>query len=213
VVLDASLEGSTTADLFLVYTARLRRAEPRLLSLSPGADDDGDGIPNDGDQSGSAFDHPCAPGESVGCDDNCPLTVNPDQADEDENGFGDECSFSDGAGGVFLDSDGDGVIDLLDNCIGIANPQQENTTGIPGDTIGDACAEQQAVSHLEGNPRFEITSQLTLTTTQQQLTYIVVDMNSRRITCNWAFGVCSTAPPVRVCVAGSLGVASLGCAP
>lgn len=212
VVLDATAEAPMTAELSIAYTARLRRAEPRLLSLAPGADDDGDGIPSDGDNSGSAFDRPCAPGQSVGCDDNCPLTPNPDQADEGANGFGDACSFPDGLGGVFLDSDGDGVIDLLDNCIGVPNPNQENTTGIPGDTIGDACVEQQAVSHLEGNPRFELTSQLALAPTPQQLTYIVVDMNSRRITCNWEFGVCSTAPPVRVCLASSLGVATLGCA-
>jgi hypothetical protein len=36
-----------------------------------------------------------------------------------------------------LDSDGDGVIDALDNCISVANPEQQDSDG---DRIGDACA-------------------------------------------------------------------------
>ena len=37
---------------------------------------------------------------------------------------------------VFRDSDDDGVIDSLDNCLGLSNPNQED---IDGDGIGDAC--------------------------------------------------------------------------
>jgi subtilisin family serine protease len=36
----------------------------------------------------------------------------------------------------YLDSDGDGVIDALDNCVSIANPTQAN---FDGDSLGDAC--------------------------------------------------------------------------
>jgi hypothetical protein len=36
----------------------------------------------------------------------------------------------------YLDSDGDGVIDALDNCMSVANPTQAN---FDGDSLGDAC--------------------------------------------------------------------------
>ena len=54
-------------------------------------DEDGDGIPNDGDGSGVAGDHPCTGGNTVGCDDNCPLMINADQRDSDGDGIGDAC--------------------------------------------------------------------------------------------------------------------------
>ncbi len=54
-------------------------------------DDDNDGIPDDGDFSGSDTDNPCEDGETVGCDDNCRLTPNGDQADSDQDGEGDIC--------------------------------------------------------------------------------------------------------------------------
>lgn len=54
-------------------------------------DDDNDGIPDDGDNSGTEGDNNCTAGNTAGCDDNCPLTANPDQADKDEDGVGDAC--------------------------------------------------------------------------------------------------------------------------
>jgi hypothetical protein len=54
-------------------------------------DDDNDGILDDGDASGVAFDHPCTGGITAACDDNCPVVANPAQADANANGIGDAC--------------------------------------------------------------------------------------------------------------------------
>ena len=54
-------------------------------------DDDDDTILDDGDGSGTAGDAPCTGGNTVNCDDNCPLVDNPDQADGDADGVGDVC--------------------------------------------------------------------------------------------------------------------------
>ncbi|MCC7201470.1 MAG: thrombospondin type 3 repeat-containing protein [Nitrospirae bacterium] len=100
-------------------------------------DDDNDGISDDGDNSGVEGDHLCAAGATANCDDNCPYTFNPDQADKDGDGIGDACE---------TDRDGDGVPDGQDNCPDIANgPAQANITGVGNQTDtdsdgqGDAC--------------------------------------------------------------------------
>ena len=54
-------------------------------------DDDGDGIMDDGDGSGLSGDHPCANGNTLRCDDNCPTLANPQQIDTNNNGVGLEC--------------------------------------------------------------------------------------------------------------------------
>ncbi len=89
--------------------------------------------------------------------DNCPTVSNADQADADSDDKGDACDpDADGDGvwdgidlglidvsdfGVIVDlgvadSDGDGVSDLVDNCINNANADQADTDG---DGIGNAC--------------------------------------------------------------------------
>jgi len=55
------------------------------------ADSDGDGIPDDGDLSGSAGDALCANGQTVACDDNCRATANASQTDSDADGYGNAC--------------------------------------------------------------------------------------------------------------------------
>ena len=80
----------------------------------PAEDEDGDGVLLDGDGSGVAGDALCADGQTNNCDDNCPVTENPLQADEDEDKVGDAC----------------------DNCPQTYNPDQQDEDA---DGIGDVC--------------------------------------------------------------------------
>jgi len=80
----------------------------------PAEDEDGDGVLLDGDGSGVPGDALCADGQTTNCDDNCPVTENPLQADEDEDKVGDAC----------------------DNCPQLYNPGQQDEDA---DGIGDAC--------------------------------------------------------------------------
>jgi hypothetical protein len=59
--------------------------------------------------------------------DNCPITPNFDQLDQDQDGLGNVCD---------PDLDGDGVVNGEDNCPAIANSGQEN---MDGDAFGDVC--------------------------------------------------------------------------
>lgn len=60
-------------------------------------------------------------------DDNCVITDNTDQADNDDDGEGDECD---------ADDDNDGVLDVDDNCQFMANADQADNDG---DGLGDIC--------------------------------------------------------------------------
>ena len=68
--------------------------------------------------------------------DNCFSVANPDQADTDEDDFGDVCDYCPGNGQYDLDEDG--LCDGEDNCYSVPNAGQEDWDG---DGHGDVCAE------------------------------------------------------------------------
>jgi hypothetical protein len=89
--------------------------------------DAGETVDTDGDGQGNNAD---TDDDQDGFDDgadNCPGTVNIDQADLDVDGAGDVCD---------LDDDNDGAVDTVDNCPTLPNPTQGDCDG---NGIGDAC--------------------------------------------------------------------------
>ncbi len=199
------------ASLMLALNSmELRRAEP--LDLSRTVDFDVDGVPNDGNGSGSAYDAPCGLGGdfSIDCDDNCPLVSNPDQTDDNGDGIGNACTIVDALQGILRDSDGDGVPDALDNCIWIANPNQANTMGLAAegisDGIGDACEEQVAKVEIA-----DINGPIELVQLIGGISFVTVDF-SEALTCNWESLNC-VLDPDQVGICGHIDVfaALTGC--
>ena len=98
-----------------------------VCDMPPGCEFDAD---NDADDDGV-----CAhPDPDQG--DNCPEVKNKDQADGDEDGYGDACDNCPELEG--LDEDGDEYCGAADNCPTVENKSQQDSDG---DGIGDACDE------------------------------------------------------------------------
>ncbi len=99
------------------------------ISLDGRLDTDHDGIPNECDAAcidlGMLPDDDDDGDDHIDTADNCPLVVNADQADSNNDGIGNAC-----------DADSDGVLTGVDNCPLIPNPDQLDTDG---DGRGDLC--------------------------------------------------------------------------
>jgi hypothetical protein len=139
------------------------------------------------------------------------------QCDEDLDGVGDACEFFDTFFQVDLrDTDGDGVADVLDNCIFVSNPAQADTGGVTDegatDLIGDACPEQVATVNVAGDISLELAAQLVLTQGQDQVSYLTVEFDHADLDCDWEFGACTVpASAIEICVNTTLAAASVGC--
>lgn len=176
-VLDAS--GPQTIEVVLEFDKMtLYRAAPApILMGGVMGDIDGDGILDNVDMMGMAYENLCRGGQTVDCDDNCGLIPNANQTDADTAAgldtlcdtlddnialYGDDdlCGTADDEVGDFIgdacalafnvrDSDGDMVEDFIDNCVAWPNMGQELGVGIG--LIGMAC-EQQAVADMAAFP-------------------------------------------------------------
>ena len=110
-------------------------------------DDDGDGIFDDGDGSGSTLDNPCITGQFAACDDNCQRDYNPGQEDVEGDGLGDVCDPDSDDDSRLDDGDGSGTpgdnpcvggafTNCDDNCPLVSNPNQNDSDN---DAVGNAC--------------------------------------------------------------------------
>jgi subtilisin family serine protease len=96
-----------------------------LTELVGGTDTDGDGVPEDGDGSGTPGDDPCEDGEIYLCDDSCPAAWDPGQTDTDGDGIGDVCEPACSNG---LDDDGDGLVDFAGSDPGCDDAEDSEET-------------------------------------------------------------------------------------
>ena len=113
------------------------------------SDSDGDGILDDGDNSGTPGDNPCTGGQTTQCDDNCPNNSNPGQEDADSDEVGDACDEC-----TDTDSDGFGNPEFIINTC-----PDDNCPTTPNGTLG-TCVKTQAgmtVSYRIGDPKDYIT--------------------------------------------------------
>jgi hypothetical protein len=136
--------------------------------------------------------------------DNCPMVVNEDQLDENEDRIGDVCDleFQDV---FFLDTDVDGVPDVSDNCSRVPNPPASpdpDNPFVPGvdlrggaDLIGDACEDFLRPSFPDRPQDLELTYSATVLISDRARSTLLVDFNSRdSLVCNATLTDCKVAP-------------------
>jgi Thrombospondin type 3 repeat len=148
--------------------------------LSPGADPDGDGVPNSSD--------------------NCPIVFNPAQDNFnpiEPSLAGDACSYDDTAGDPTIsDQDLDGVRDTLDNCLFYPSPAAEED-GVPVDAnrdgIGDACERIAPVVIPAGTLQIECA--VTFTPAASRNSHFRLDFGAPGVlTCDAGFTGCVLDP-------------------
>lgn len=125
---DADCDGIEDDEDNCPYADNPQQEDSNSDGLGDVCDVDEDGIPEDGDGSGTEGDNPCTANTLSGCDDNCPETANADQYDQDNDGQGNECDD---------DIDGDGVANDDDICPEDPNDACSETDDYDGDGIAD----------------------------------------------------------------------------
>ncbi|NLE59869.1 MAG: hypothetical protein GX616_16070 [Planctomycetes bacterium] len=133
---------SCSTDLFAAqYVDILIKTGGSTTGRSSGiADADHDGIPDAVDNCPDTLNGNQADGDQDGkgdlCD-NCPAAANPEQMDADGDARGDACDNCPTTSNPDQsDTDGDNRGDACDNCTSAPNPEQADTDG---DGVGDAC--------------------------------------------------------------------------
>lgn len=110
----------------------------RGIVLAAVTDSDGDGILDDGDASGIVGDNPCMGGNTTGCDDNCRVVVNANQANYDGDVRGDLCD---------VDDDDDGLVNAVETGTGtFVGSNDTGTNSLNPDTDGDGYSDGAEVA-------------------------------------------------------------------
>ncbi|MFH1145808.1 MAG: thrombospondin type 3 repeat-containing protein, partial [bacterium] len=103
--------------------------------------------------------------------DNCPVDVNPEQEDLDQDGKGDVCD---------EDKDNDGVLNGSDNCPDVWNPMESGVQkDSDNDGVGDACKDAELRSAISSPLAFLskiFTDKREVAPTQAATTYIAPDL-------------------------------------
>ncbi|NIM01475.1 MAG: hypothetical protein GTO30_15365 [Acidobacteria bacterium] len=222
-VLEAVAPGSVVqATLVLDFKVRVKRVRPVVFPYI--GDDDGDGVLNGNDNCILVPNGDCGI-DPLNCDADGDGTTTPEelstgnQRDSGGFGIGNACRVVNFFTGVEVDSDGDGVPDVDDNCVHRPNPDQANPP-TPGefsmvesrisDTIGLACESDEQVYEVELTD-VTIPFDFDLPTAQG---FVLVDFNNEQVltNCDWDMGTCTfDETAVQACIRTSVFDAVVGC--